>query len=394
VCSSKRLKIKGVYVITGGLGGIGLTLAEFLAAKVQARLLLISRSPFPIKETWDNWIQEHDAEDLTCQKIQTLRRLESLGASVAVAQADITKKEEIQPALKSALKEFGNTIDGVIHAAGVPGGEVIQRKTRESVEKIQSAKVQGSLNLYQAVKEYNPDFLVFCSSLAAVTGGVGQADYCAANAYMDSLAHALKKTGFPAFSINWDTWNETGMAVQSEMPAELQAWWKRVLELGISPQEGVRVFESILIRDLPRVFVSTYELNGRVDGDHDDFVHAMNNAHINTRQKSNDHYERPELNSPFAAPENEVEVALANIWSDLLGIHPIGIHDDFNDLGGHSLLATQVISRIKDEYGVVVSLPVFFQSPTIACIGEIILMDQVSDDELSQILEEIEDDSI
>jgi acyl transferase domain-containing protein len=209
-----QFRSQGVYLITGGLGGIGLTLAEYLATTLQARLILIGRSAFPDKANWFQWLSEHEPQDEISQKIRLLQRLEASGAESLVIQADVTNPAQMQAAIAQSLAHFG-TIHGVIHAAGIPGSGLIQGKTRDATEKVLSPKVNGTVILNNICRDLPLDFFVLCSSLNAIIGGVGQVDYCAANAFLDAFAHYQSdQNGTLTLSINWDAWQKVGMAAR------------------------------------------------------------------------------------------------------------------------------------------------------------------------------------
>jgi NADP-dependent 3-hydroxy acid dehydrogenase YdfG len=118
-----RLRDKGVYLITGGLGGIGLVLAEYFARTVQAKLVLIGRSTLPKKDEWQQWLNTHDETDSTSHKIHKVQELEHLGAEVLVVSADVSNIQEMQNVIVQAEQQFGE-INGVIHAAGVVQGQI------------------------------------------------------------------------------------------------------------------------------------------------------------------------------------------------------------------------------------------------------------------------------
>lgn len=209
------LREGGVYLITGGMGGIGLVLAENLAKTVRAKLVLVGRSAFPDRNERSQWLATHDERDSISRKIRKLLEFEESGAEVLVATADVTNLEQMQVAIDLAQKQFGH-IDGVIHAAGVPGGGIIQRKTREEAERILAPKVKGTLVLDLLLKDVELDFFVLFSSLASVVGGVGQVDYAGANAFLDAFSHYKNSTnGTFTTCINWDAWQEVGMAASA-----------------------------------------------------------------------------------------------------------------------------------------------------------------------------------
>jgi acyl transferase domain-containing protein/acyl carrier protein len=209
-----KLREGGVYLVTGGLGGIGLQLARYLAETMRARLVLTGRSVFPTVEEWDGWLTLHGEDDPTSRKIRKLRELEALGAEVLVARADVTDPAQMREVVAQALDRF-SALNGVIHAAGVPGGGVMQIKTREEAEGVMSPKVRGTLVLDAILKDVELDFVVLCSSVNAIVGRMGQVDYCAANAFLDAFVHRNRSgEEVPTICITWDTWREVGMAAR------------------------------------------------------------------------------------------------------------------------------------------------------------------------------------
>jgi NADPH:quinone reductase-like Zn-dependent oxidoreductase/acyl transferase domain-containing protein/acyl carrier protein len=225
------LRKKGVYLITGGLGGIGMTLGKYLAQTVQAKLIITTRGAFPQNNEWQQWLATHSQQDPISIKIRQLQQFEAAGAEVLVACADVTNLEQMTQVITQAQQRFGN-IHGVIHAAGVPGGGVIQRKTVAQAQQVLAPKLQGTLVLDTVLKGINLDFFVLCSSLASVLGAFGQVDYSAANAFLDAFAHYKAVTdGSKTVAVNWDTWQEVGMAV-----AAAQNWQTTTSTSAIAPQ--------------------------------------------------------------------------------------------------------------------------------------------------------------
>jgi len=210
----KRLREGGVYLITGGLGGVGLELARSLAQTVRARLILCGRSQFPDRPLWERHLASRPDDEVS-RKIRTLMEIDRAGAEIMIARADVANEEEMKALIVQAKRRFGR-INGVIHAAGVAGGGMIQVKTREMAAGVLAPKVQGVRALERALKGENLDFLALCSSRNSIIGGFGQVDYCAANSFLDAFAHYNCATnGAFTVSINWDAWQDVGMVVSA-----------------------------------------------------------------------------------------------------------------------------------------------------------------------------------
>jgi acyl transferase domain-containing protein/acyl carrier protein len=371
--STNKLRKGGVYVITGGLGEIGLVFAEHLAKTVQAKLVLIGRSGLPLHSEWEELLSSQDEDDLLKTKIKKVQHLEELGAEVLVVKADVANLEQMQSAVDKVRDRFGD-IHGVIHAAGVPGGGIIQLKTPESVAKVFQPKLKGTLVLDTVLENIKLDFFVLFSSNTAITGGMGQVDYCAVNAFLDAFAHYnYYQKQNKTISINWDWWqgNNWADSLMSGIPG-LQAEFKQMREkYGISFTEGTDALNRILSINQPQVVVSTQSLTTAIERVND-LTRFINLEKISTDNLSSSKHSRPILNSDFVEPSNAVEHHIANLWQELLGIEKIGVEDNFFDLGGHSLIATQIVSQLRQYFQVEISLRHIFAAPTIAELAVVI----------------------
>ena len=372
------LRQEGVYIITGGYGGIGLTLASYLAQAVKARLVLVGRSGLPDREDWQDWLISHEEFDQTSSKIKHIQALENMGASVLLLKADITDQNQMQSVFTQIKKVYGKP-NGVIHAAGIAGGGVIQLKTKNQAENVLSPKVDGTWILDQLIKDEPVDFVLLCSSINAVVGGIGQVDYCAANTFMDSFAAMKEKSGSATkyISADWTAWQEVGMAVDTEVPAHLKRWKEENLRNGIHPSEGIEVFKRILVNAPPQIIVSTLDLQAVLDlaftrqGQLSETIGPVAEEQaIEAKSTLVDHDTRPDMQAPYMPPVTQIERKLVEIWQNLIGIEPIGIKDNFFELGGHSLMATQILTRISDIYKVNLPLRLFFEINTIADLSK------------------------
>ncbi|MEA5503580.1 amino acid adenylation domain-containing protein [Halotia wernerae UHCC 0503] len=370
-----RLRQGGVYLITGGLGGIGLVLAEHLARTVKAKLLLTGHSAFPSKVDWEKWLTTHNESNPISCKIRKLQELEALGAQVIALTADVTNLTEMQQAIAFATKQFGQ-FNGIIHAAGVLGGGAIQGKTFEEAERILAPKVKGTAILDSLLKNRQLDFFVFCSSLASVIGGFNQVDYVGANAFLDAFAHYKTAETFTV-AINWDIWQKVGMVVKTaNLPINVTQ--AEFLPTGLLPSEGLDIFSRILEGKLSQVIVSTRNFLAQPQQENQDSVNETNSS----RQI----HPRPQLNNSYVPARNAIEQKIINIWQDYLGIEPIGIDDDFFELGGHSLLATRLVSKLSSVFGIELLLGQLLEFPTVAGLIEVISTQATQNTSLPAIL--------
>ncbi|MEH2349574.1 MAG: SDR family oxidoreductase [Nostoc sp.] len=368
IAEKTKLKQQGVYLITGGLGGIGLVLAEHLAKTVQAKLVLVGRKSIIKKDNWQEWLTTHDEQDRVSQIITKVQLLETLGAEVLVISADVTNYEQMQSVIAQSVEKFGQ-INGVIHAAGIAGGGIIQLKTQDIASSVLAPKVRGTIVLKQVFQNINLDFLVLCSSQSSILGEFGQVDYCAANAFLDAYAYNAYKSGLLTISIDWDTWQEVGMAVETVVPDKIKHIREQERNKGIISQEGSDAFNRILGTNLPHVIVSTQDFPALIEYNHAfKYLEAgltVLEDKLASGSVSQQSHPRPNLRNDYVAPRNEIEATMAQVWQELLGIEQVGIYDNFLELGGDSLLATQIISRLYKNFDVELPLHSLFEIPTI-----------------------------
>jgi len=401
---TSRLRKRGVYLITGGLGGVGLILAEHLAKSVRAKLILIGRSSFPAKEEWEPWIKNHEEGDPISMKIRRFRSCEAAGAEVLILSADVASLDQMQNALTQATTRFGQ-IHGVIHAAGIADyAGIIDQRSREMTESVLAPKLKGTLVLDELLHTTKLDFFVGCSSLSSILyrEKFGQVGYCAANEFLDAFASykSLKDKTFTV-AINWSDWQEVGMSVEARKNwakrqgiLEGSSVYKEALSLrdGLAPSEGIEVFYRILGTSYPQIAVSTRDLFLAIEQDKESLSPAFIRDFERAAALESKHA-RPELGSSYVGPRNQTEETLAHVWQDLLGFEQIGMHDNFFELGGHSLLATQVVSRVRAAFGVELPLRAFFETPTVAELATRIIQSREQSSaqaEIARLLTEVE----
>lgn len=203
-----------VWLITGGFGGIGLALAEHLIGTHGAKVALLGRSPLPPRDTWKSWPGKHGAHDPMARRILAVQRLEALGGEVLELAADVCNIEEMRTAITAATAHFGR-IDGVVHAAGrVDDGPLLARSTAQA-EQVLAPKLQGTQVLDALFPDGTLQALVLCSSTSTLTTPAGQADYVAANEYLNAYARARTGGRTRVLALNWGIWQGTGMAAEA-----------------------------------------------------------------------------------------------------------------------------------------------------------------------------------
>jgi acyl carrier protein len=303
----------------------------------------------------------------------------------------VANQDQMKEAIGLAYGCFGH-IHGVIHAAGVAGGGIMQLKTSEMAARVLAPKVQGTIVLNALFQGRDLDFFILCSSMASILGGSGQVDYCGANAFLDAFAHHHNSgDGRLVVSIDWDTWQEVGMAVNTPVPEDLVARRQEALKRGILSSEGMDVFGRILGMAAPQVIVATRDFRSVIESNH---AHPPLPAVEKPQEVTvaTPIHSRPDQGGPYTAPRNKVEQTIAEVWQELLGIDRVGSHDNFFNLGGHSLTALQVLSRLRRAFQIDLSVRAILETPTVAGLAEVIERTRVvqEDDDLARTLAEVE----
>ncbi len=339
-----------VVVLLGGLGLIGLRLAEHLADTVRARLVLVGRTATPSTD-------EPAPSGMPASVGARVRRLRATGAEVIVERADASDPADLRRVLAAAADRFGG-VDAIVHAAGIGGAAAFgllddidpQLSERQFDAKIRSAVTLAAVH---AAGPWKPRSIVLLSSNAALLGGLGSATYAAGNIYLDTLAEAVESDTHWV-SVNLEEWlpddGDTALGYETSFT-----------QYAISATEGVQILQRALECACDRrVSIFTADLDQRVERWLEQPQAARQARPLVGRAS------RPSVTAEYAAPEGGVETAVAEVWSQVLGIAEIGRHDNFHELGGHSLLATQIVARLRVGTTLPVSLLSLFRSPTVA----------------------------
>ncbi|HEX8558938.1 MAG TPA: beta-ketoacyl synthase N-terminal-like domain-containing protein [Pyrinomonadaceae bacterium] len=337
----------GVYLITGGLTGVGAHLAEYLARTVGARLALIEEADFPSPDEWAGWPQAGDGrDDGLGEKIKKLNSLRALGAEVEVLGADVASESEMRAAVARVYERFG-ALHGVAHTVETAGPTTADPAGGLEGAAPSHFKVRGAYALESALAGREVDFCLLVSSLAALLGQTGSMPQGAANIFSDAFAHAMQAD---ATDTRWVsvTWDEE--AYEEEAP-EI---WSHVFSLGaVTPQLVMSG------RDLSTLLARADTGDARPGEEQPSAPASARPMHA-----------RPDIGVPYAPPESPTEIKVAEIWQELLGIEPVGIYDNFFQLGGNSLVGIQLATRLRDAFQVNIALTAVFEVST---VGELAL---------------------
>ncbi len=343
---SPSIHSDGTYLITGGLGDLGLLVAQFFVDKGAKHLVLIGRNS-PTKEV--------------------IERLKTQFAdiNVVVAPADIANTSQLAQVLAD-IKSLP-PLRGIIHAAGILDDGIMQQQTWERFEKVLAPKVQGAWNLHLLTRNCPLDFFIMFSSVASLFGSAGQANYAAANSFLDALAHTRVQRGRAALSINWGAWSALGLAAKRDLEPQLQSKGMGT----ISPQQGIEVLEALLSYPTPQIGV----------------------VPINWAQwwqKNSNFY--AEVTSPSATPLLPAESVLKQLESaddstrreliidcvrslvaKILGLNSpqlVDTHQGFTDLGIDSLTSVELRNQLQNSLSCILPSTLAFDYPTIAKLAD------------------------
>jgi len=361
---SRDLRAEGVYLITGGLGGVGMLLAEQLAENHKAKLVLTTRTPLPPRSDWENYLRPNNGGALA-ETIGKLLAIESKGGTVMVIRADVGDVQEMRGAVAACIERFG-ALHGVFHAAGITSGpsvfRLIRDTGRDECEVQARPKILGLCVLEEVLRDLEVDFVMSMSSNAAILGGLGFLAYAAANACIDSfsVAHSRRSDRVRWISVNWDHWPQQTrkyLGVRTSMD-----------EFAMTVEEAKEAVHRVLMSfGGGQLIVSTGDLLARMDL----WIRVAREGQSRQESlQSSLRNPRPKLKTDFVEPRNAVEREVARIWAESLGLEKIGINDDFFELGGHSLLGVKLIGQIQRSLGVEVPLRSLFESPSVAGLTE------------------------
>ncbi|HIE00798.1 MAG TPA: alpha/beta fold hydrolase [Thiotrichaceae bacterium] len=371
-----RLKEQGVYLVTGGAGGLGLIFAEYLAKQVkEAKLVLTGRSA--------------TLNEQAAAKIQTIK---ALGAEVLYIQADVSKRDDVEAMIAQTKAHFGQ-INGIIHSAGVIRDALLLNKTQDNMADVLAPKILGSVYLDEATKNDKLDFFVLFSSIVAAMGNIGQSDYAYANSFMDNFAQwreglrAQEQRFGQTLSINWPLWQEGGMQVDSKK----QAWLKQFMGmLPLSTEQGLKAFELCLNLAPVQMMV--------VEGEAEPIKKALNPV-IQAPTLAATHNKQPiNQNEPDKSPLNQsgpepsqlqakTEDYLKNLLSQELKLtsSTIQAHAPLEKYGIDSVMILSLTRKLESHFGTL-SKTLFFEYKSIAELGQYLiknhreqLIDKISD---------------
>ncbi|MCW2511409.1 MAG: polyketide synthase [Mycobacterium sp.] len=339
-----------VVLVTGGLGYMGLLLAEAAFDGLGAKLVLLGRSHLPPPAQWAAASGDGTLGEAQRTLLRRLAVLQAQRDDILVVQTDLADSDQVHEAVNAAFARFGR-VDMVVHGAAnvSPAAFGLVGDTDADVVEAQiTPKVEGLLHLIDAMRGREPLHWVIHGSISATLGGLGLAAYAGANAVLNVIVERGARSGQDWLSIEWDAWDNAGEAQAHALKAA-----------PIRPPEGQDAFLRLVGAAAgSRVVVAAQDLEDRLDS----WVRFA----TTDRPADSASHPRPDLSTAFLAPRTDTERALTAIWCAQLGIDEVGVHDRFFDLGGHSLLAIQVAAEIRNRFDVALPVVQLFKAPTVA----------------------------
>ncbi|ARU60252.1 hypothetical protein CBW65_03625 [Tumebacillus avium] len=373
------IKEGGVYLITGGLGGIGLEVAKSFAAHHPVTLVMINRTPMPDREAWDS-ILAAGSDAKAIKRIEAIRGIESQGSQVVFYAADTADYDAMETALADVRTRFGQ-IDGIVHGAGIPGDGFLFKKTQEAFDQVLAPKIFGTWILDRLTAQDQLDFLICFSSGLSILSEPGHGDYTAANAYLDIFAANRSKAGKKTLSINWSTWKETGMAVDwgFNYDSIFKALTTEEALAGLQVVMNKRLSQNVLIGEFSYITQFLYLIDRLPfklsDKIRNKCLRLMKERGLSTapRQEARGAAGGPvSLKGKDGEAFSDIEMKVAQIYNAVLGFSEINIHDSFFELGGDSVMLNHMHAILEKELPGAVKLIDLFNYTTVAALSEFI----------------------
>jgi NAD(P)-dependent dehydrogenase (short-subunit alcohol dehydrogenase family)/acyl carrier protein len=349
------------YLITGGMGALGLQVAHWLVQQGARSLVLVGR---------------RGAEAVT----DAIAALEQTGAQVQVVKADITQRSEVVRVLETIHPNLP-PLRGIIHAAGVLDDGTLLQQTWPQFAQVMAPKLAGAWNLHTLTQALPLDFFVCFSSMASLLGAPGQGNYAAANAFVDALAHYRQSLGLPGLSLNWGAWAEVGM-VQTLSQRERSRLAQRGVGM-ISPDQGLRVMATLMNQPTAQVGIMPMDwakFLPSLAGDLPPLFESLSPGSERLPQH------RPVLlqhleETPVRERRGVLLSHIRALLAEVLGVSPtdaVDLNRGFFELGMDSLMSVEIRNRLHTSLGCTLSATLVFKYPTVEALVDYLIQDALS----------------
>lgn len=347
-----QIKEEGVYVITGGMGDIGIEVCEFIAQNKPVQLILLQRTPLPPISEWDDLIISNSVQANKLVRLQEIMKNGTTIQSYIVDICDYNKMKEVFETIKKTYKQ----INGVFHCAGVPGEGFFIDKTEEEFKRVIYPKALGAYYLHDLTISQPLDYFVLFSSTAAIIRFPGQSDYSGANAFLDGLAMWRRQNNKKATSINWPIWKNTGMGKNIRFKEDF-------LLKAITPTEGKRILSKVLSKDITNIIIGQW--------DYDEELMELGKINLSKEilaeiQNDEKDEKAEDISSVILLGREDgkytpMEYRVGKIFGQILGYEEIGIYDNFYNLGGDSILAVKIVNQLQKKIDKTITIAEIFK---------------------------------
>ncbi|MGA1875641.1 MAG: SDR family NAD(P)-dependent oxidoreductase, partial [bacterium] len=355
-----EIKEDGVYVITGGAGGIGLVMAEYLAGKKPVNLALISRSGVPGDE----------------EKLAHVRRIMATGARIECLAGDCTDSRRMDEIFSQLRQKYGR-INGLIHSAGIIEVDTLLNRSEKDFLTVLAPKIEGTFILDNVTVQDRLDFFILFSSVATLFPAVGQGDYAAANTYLDAYSHYRNKRSPNTLTINWVAWKNVGMSIDTGINQDL-------IFKALPVEKAVEAFDKVLSYAPANVLIGELNYSGDMVWLLEKYPISLSagiNERLSRKAGVNREGKKPHTSPAVAARParpagrkegdyTETEIALAAIWGKALGFEELDVLASFYSLGGDSILALHIVNSMNKEFNINLHIAELLNYPNIASLAE------------------------
>ncbi len=355
-----RCRPDAAYLVTGGMGALGLLIAGWLAERGARRLILAGRSPLPPRRDWDS--NAIDAE--TRHKIAAIKALEARGVSVDAVALDIGSRDAVQALLTKRDEQGAASIRGVIHAAGITEAQLLTEIEQSRLRRTMWPKIAGAQALHEIFPPGSLDFLFFTAAAGAVFGVPGQGAYAAANAYLDGLARSRHRQGCHTASLDWVVWRGLGFATDAQIALqELERLGSRP----VTPDEAFKAWEHVDRYDVAQALMAPLPSSDTpAVSEAQDTSPAWSEMSAEDVRRELEAGLRVILAGELQMPEDELE-----------------LDRPFAELGLNSVMAMSVRRDTEQFVGIELSATMLFNYPTIVSLADYLakkLLPQVESD--------------
>ena len=398
----------GIYLMSGGLGGVGVQIAKSLLQRYEARLLLVGRTVLPPRHTWQERLAR---QDHVAARIEAYRSLLELPGDVEYAAVDICDLGALQQVVDRATARWGGELCGIFHMAGALRECLIGDESHDGMADTLRPKIAGTWTLHELLKTHKGGIFVNFSSVNGFFGGTTAGAYSAANSFLDVFTHYQNQhDSITSFCYSWSMWDEVGMSRGYQMKdlSRSRGYY------AISAQQAIDSLWAGLYHDQSHLLIG-------LDGANPHIRRHTSPGQYAAQQLTAYYTDRGGVISPtplqqlsiadrfgtpsacayrrldempltdagdiarealrsgnarlagnYVTPHNPIEETLAGIWSEILHVDRVGAQDHFFDLGGHSLQITQVMFRVRDEFNVQLAVRTLFEEPTVGGMAQAI----------------------